>query len=52
MWVDGRAAGRRVQDDTGVVHVRLLEPAAARTRRALDDEAARLTAWLDGLRVP
>jgi hypothetical protein len=51
-WVDGRAVGCWVQDDAGVVHLRLLEPVAARARRALDDEAARLTAWLDGLRVP
>lgn len=51
-WVDGRVVGCWVQDDAGVVQVRLLEPVAARARRALHDEAARLTAWLDGLRVP
>lgn len=51
-WVDSRAVGCWVQDDAGAVHVRLLEPVAAVARRALDDEAARLTAWLDGLRVP
>ncbi len=40
------------QDDAGAVHVRLLEPVPARARRALDAEAARLTDWLAGLRVP
>lgn len=51
-WVDGRAVGCWVQDDAGVVHVRLLETVPAAARRALDAEAARLTDWLDGLRVP
>jgi hypothetical protein len=50
-WVDGRIVGCWVQDTAGVVHVRLLEPVSARARRALDDEAARLTAWLAGFRV-
>ncbi|MGI8447591.1 MAG: winged helix DNA-binding domain-containing protein [Streptosporangiaceae bacterium] len=50
-WVDGRVVGYWVQDDAGVVHVRLLEPVAARARRALDAEAGRLTAWLRGIRV-
>ena len=51
-WVDGRVVGCWVQDDAGAVHVRLLEPVPARARRALDAEAARLTDWLAGLRVP
>ncbi len=50
-WVDGRAVGCWVQDDAGVVEVRLLEHVAARARRALDAEAARLTGWLEGLKV-
>ena len=50
-WVDGRVVGCWVQDDAGVVAVRLLEPVPARARRALDAEAARLTAWLDGVRI-
>jgi hypothetical protein len=41
-----------VQDDAGVVQVRLLEQVSARARRALDAEAARLTSWLGGFRVP
>jgi hypothetical protein len=51
-WVDGRAVGSWVQDDAGVVEVRLLERVSAGARRALDAEAARLTEWLGGLRVP
>jgi Winged helix DNA-binding domain len=49
--VDGRVVGCWVQDDAGVVQVRLLERVPARVRRALDAEAARLTAWLDGVRI-
>lgn len=50
-WWDGRIVGCWVQDDTGVVEVRLLErlPRAAKT--ALAVEAERLTAWLGGTRV-
>ena len=51
-WVDGRAVGSWVQDDAGTVRVRLLEPVPAEGRRALDVEAARLTEWLGGFRVP
>lgn len=50
-WVDGRVVGCWTQDDDGVVEVRLLEPVPTRARRALDTEAARLTAWLGGVRV-
>ncbi|MGA8257643.1 MAG: winged helix DNA-binding domain-containing protein [Nocardioides sp.] len=48
VWVDGRVVGAWVQDESGVVQVRLLEPATARVQTALDAEAARLTQWLDG----
>ncbi|MEU8229161.1 winged helix DNA-binding domain-containing protein [Actinoplanes sp. NPDC048967] len=51
-WVDGRAVGSWVQDETGVVRVRLLESVPAAARRLLNAEAARLTAWLGGFRVP
>ena len=50
-WVDGRIVGCWVQDDDGVVAVRLLERVPAAAREALDDEARRLTAWLGGERV-
>ncbi|HEY1571675.1 MAG TPA: winged helix DNA-binding domain-containing protein [Pseudonocardiaceae bacterium] len=50
-WADGRIVGCWVQDEAGVVEVRLLESVPARTRRALDAEAARLTEWLENLRV-
>jgi hypothetical protein len=50
-WVDGRIVGAWVQDDDGVVAVRLLERVPAAARHALDDQARRLTAWLDGERV-
>jgi pyridoxal biosynthesis lyase PdxS len=44
--------GSWVQDDAGVVRVRLLEQVPADVRRALDAEASRLTDWLGGFRVP
>ncbi|MBB5923493.1 hypothetical protein FHR81_004564 [Actinoalloteichus hoggarensis] len=50
-WADGRIVGCWIQDDAGVVAVRLSEQVAARTRRALEAEAARLTAWLGGRRL-
>jgi hypothetical protein len=50
-WVDGRVVGCWVQDGDAVVRVRVLERVPARARRALDAEAARLTAWLAGVRV-
>jgi hypothetical protein len=50
-WVDGRIVGCWVQDAAGVVRVCLLEDVSAGARRALDDEASRLTEWLGGFRV-
>ncbi|MFI5889195.1 winged helix DNA-binding domain-containing protein [Actinoplanes sp. NPDC051513] len=51
-WVNGRVVGCWVQDAAGVVEVRLLEEITPAERRALEREAVRLTAWLDGVRVP
>jgi hypothetical protein len=51
VWVDGRIVGVWGQDAAGVVEVRLLERLSARVRRAVDDEAARLTAWFGGVRT-
>jgi hypothetical protein len=50
-WVDGRIVGCWVQDDDAGVRVRLLERVSAPARRALEEEADRLTRWLDGERV-
>jgi hypothetical protein len=43
--------GAWVQDDDAVVHVLPLGDVGADARTALDVEAARLTEWLDGVRV-
>ncbi|MCP3011938.1 winged helix DNA-binding domain-containing protein [Nocardiopsis dassonvillei] len=50
-WADGRVVGTWVQDGSGAVRVHLLEPVSTATRRALGEEAARLTEWLDGVRI-
>ena len=51
-WWDGRIVGCWVQDDDGVVEVRPARGRSPQTARAaLDAEAARLTDWLDGIRV-
>jgi hypothetical protein len=47
-WWDGRVVGCWVQDADGVVRLSLLEDVGADARAALDREAERLTAWLDG----
>jgi hypothetical protein len=50
-WVDGRAVGAWVQDEAGVVQLRLLEEVSAPARRALEAEADRLTQWLGRTRI-
>ena len=50
-WWNGRIVGCWVQDDAGVVHVVPSESLPADARAALAVEAARLTAWLDGVRI-
>ncbi|GAB3251953.1 winged helix DNA-binding domain-containing protein [Nocardioides dilutus] len=50
-WWDGRIVGCWVQDEAGVVEVRLMEKLPRAARAALAVEAERLTAWLDGTRV-
>jgi hypothetical protein len=47
-WWDGRVVGCWVQDDAGVVRLSLLEDVEPAGRAALEHEAERLTAWLDG----
>jgi hypothetical protein len=50
-WWNGRIVGCWVQDEDGVVQVVLREDPGAEARSALDVEAERLTAFLDGVRV-
>jgi Winged helix DNA-binding domain len=50
-WWNGRIVGCWVQDDDGVVHVVLREDVGTEGRAALEVEAERLTAFLDGVRV-
>jgi hypothetical protein len=51
-WANGRIVGCWTQDLGGAVRVHLLADVTTATRDALTAEAARLTAWLDGTRVP
>ena len=50
-WWDGRIVGCWVQDDAGVVEVRLLEELPEQAGAALAAEAERLTDWLGGVKV-
>jgi hypothetical protein len=50
-WVDGRIVGCWAQDEAAVVRLRLVEPVPRDRRAALEAEAERLTAWLDGVRI-
>jgi hypothetical protein len=50
-WWDGRVVGCWVQDDDGVVEVRLLEKQPRSAHTAFEAEARRLTDWLAGVRV-
>ena len=50
-WVDGRVVGCWIQDEAGVVRLRLIEPVSASARRSLEAEAARLTEWLGGVKI-
>ena len=47
-WWDGRVVGCWVQDDAGVVRLSLLDDVEPAGRAALEQEAERLTTWLDG----
>jgi hypothetical protein len=50
-WCDGRIVGGWRQTDTGEVLVDLLEDVGREAEHALEAEAARLSAWLGGVRV-
>lgn len=47
-WWDGRIVGCWVQDEEGVVRLSLLDDVEPEGRAALEQEARRLTAWLEG----
>lgn len=51
IWVDGRVAGGWAQRRSGEVVPRLLEDVGTETRLRIDEEAARLQAWLGATRV-
>jgi hypothetical protein len=51
IWWDGRTVGGWRQDEAGAVVLQLLEDVGRDALRAIEDEAARLTEWLDGTRV-
>jgi DNA glycosylase AlkZ-like len=51
IWWDGRIIGGWRQDEAGAVVLQALEDMGADALRAIEDEAARLTEWLDGTRV-
>jgi len=51
IWVDGRIVGGWAQRRSGEVVPRLLEEVGAETRHEIDQEAARLEAWLGPTRV-
>ncbi len=50
-WWGGRIVGCWVQDDDAVVHLVLRRDVGAEATAALQAEAERLTAWLDGVRI-
>lgn len=51
VWWDGRIVGGWRQTDGGEIELQLLEDVGADALAAIEDEAARLTAWLAGTRV-
>jgi hypothetical protein len=51
IWWDGRIVGGWRQDEAGAVVLQTLEDVGRDALRAIEDEAARLTEWLDGTRV-
>ena len=51
VWWDGRIVGGWRQDEAGELELQLLEDVGRDGLRAIEDEAARLTAWFEGTRV-
>lgn len=50
-WCDGRIVGAWRQDDDGRVEVLLLEDVGRSAHKRLQQQAAELTEWLDGVRI-
>jgi hypothetical protein len=50
-WWDGRIVGGWHQDGDARVHLQLLEDPGPGGRNALEERAAELTEWLDGVQV-
>lgn len=48
VWIDGRIVGGWSQRPDGSVVIRLLEPVTAEIAARVEEQAARLSAWLDG----
>jgi hypothetical protein len=51
VWVDGRVVGAWVQRADGSLAIELLERVSRVARKRIDEQAARLTAWLGDVRV-
>lgn len=51
IWWEGRIVGGWRQTDSGEVELQMLEEVGSDGDRAIEAEATRLTAWLDGRRV-
>jgi winged helix DNA-binding protein len=51
VWWNGRIVGGWLQSDAGEVILQMLEDPGAEASHTLDQEAARLTEWLGGVRV-
>jgi Winged helix DNA-binding domain len=51
VWWDGRIVGGWRQDESGAVELQMLEDVGSDGLKALEDEAGRLTEWLNGVRV-
>jgi Winged helix DNA-binding domain len=51
VWCDGRIVGGWRQNEAGAVELQLLEDVGSAASAAIESEAARLSAWLDGTRM-
>jgi hypothetical protein len=51
-WINGRVVGTWIQDQHGSVRVGLLESVTVTEQGSLDEQAERLTHWLENVRAP